>query len=81
MKVHSSSTTSQVDDSYSRLVEAIAFYQEQLPGLGWQPNSNPVVSATLAVQEFARENQLQAVAIRVDEHTTTLLLVLRPVLL
>jgi len=59
--------------------EAAAFYQKELPALGWLPTSDPTVANTLAVQDFTRGDQQLSVTILVDEDGTTVLLVLGPI--
>jgi hypothetical protein len=59
--------------------EAVAFYQQQLSALGWQPTSDPVVAETLAVQDFTRGAQQLSILITVDEDGTTVQLLLGPI--
>lgn len=61
------------------VADAAAFYQQQLPDLGWQLVADPVVAETLAVQDFTREDQQLSVTILVDEDGTTVQLVLGPI--
>ena len=56
--------------------EALAFYQQELTALGWQPTSEPVVNETLAVQDFTRGEQQLSITIIADETGTTVQLVL-----
>ena len=37
--------------------EAAAFYQQELPGLGWQATADAIVSDTATVQDFTREGE------------------------
>jgi len=40
----------------SNLTDAVAFYQEQLPTFGWQPEGNPVVSSTSTLLSYTRDD-------------------------
>jgi hypothetical protein len=58
------------------IAEAAAFYQEQLPELGWSPTSAPDVFETLAVQDFTQGDLQFSVTILAEENGTTVELVL-----
>jgi hypothetical protein len=63
----------------SSLAKATAFYQQELPALGWQPIGNPVVGEILAVQDFTRADQQLAVIVTKGEGGTTVKLMLGPI--
>jgi hypothetical protein len=59
--------------------EVAAFYQAQLPELGWQPADNAVVEANLAWQDFTRAGQQLTLMALAGEAGTDVLLVVGPV--
>lgn len=64
----------------SSVADAAAFYQEQLPTLGWEPTSAPDVFETLAVQDFIQgDQQLSVSVLAEDDGTTTVNLTLGPI--
>jgi hypothetical protein len=60
----------------SSMADAIAFYQQQLPTLGWQPSADPVVIDEAAWLAFGRANEGLAVFITVGDGRTTVDVVL-----
>jgi hypothetical protein len=63
----------------SSLTEATTFYQQGLIDLGWQPVDDPIVSETLALQDFTRANQQLVVIVTSSESGTTVQLILGPI--
>ena len=53
------------------LTDVVAFYQKQLPALGWQPASSPPVTETGALLEFTRGGQQMSVIVGADSANTT----------
>jgi hypothetical protein len=56
-------------DTSSDVAEAAAFYQEQLPGLGWTPTREPMIGDT-AILEYTQGDQTLSLMISADEATT-----------
>jgi len=44
-------------DTSTSLTEAVAFYQEQLPGLGWQPAGDPQIEETSAYLNYTKDKR------------------------
>ncbi len=44
-------------DTATSLTDALAFYQEKLPALGWMPLTEPVSTETSALLDFAKDKQ------------------------
>jgi hypothetical protein len=60
----------------SSLADVLAFYQDQLPGLGWQPSGEPVVTETFGVLELTRGDQQLSVIASSGDNGTAVRLVL-----
>ena len=58
--------------SLTSLAEAAAFYQQQLPALGWQPTADPVIGETTALLDFTQADQLLSVIITTGDMGTTI---------
>lgn len=54
----------------SSAADAAAFYQEQIPGLGWTLVGEPTITETNALMEFTQENQTMTIIVSVGEATT-----------
>ncbi len=52
-------------------VEAAAYYEVELPAVGWQPSGNPVTAETLALHDFTRDAQRLSVIITGGNGSTT----------
>jgi hypothetical protein len=61
--------------------DAAAFYQEQLPTLGWQPLGEPIITETSMQLDFKQGDQQLSVIIITDEGVTTVLITLGPITL
>ena len=59
------------------LEDAVAFYQEQISGLGWTMQDEPVITATTALMNFAQENRTMTVIISVGDTDTKVQIALR----
>jgi hypothetical protein len=65
-------------DTATSLAEAAAFYQKQLPGLGWQPRDAADISATEALLDYTQGSQALTVSITTAAGVTNVNLVLGP---
>jgi hypothetical protein len=63
-------------DTSSSLADAAAFYQEQLPGLGWTLLGEPAIGETTALMEFTQEDQIMTIIIAIVNNRTTINMVL-----
>jgi hypothetical protein len=50
-------------DTVSSLADAAAFYQKQIPSLGWTPFGDPAIDDTTAMLDFTQGNQTMTVII------------------
>ena len=66
-------------DTSTNLTEAVAFYQEQIPSLGWTLIVEPAFSETDTLMKFTRENQTMTVVITTDAGVTTVTILLEKV--
>jgi hypothetical protein len=57
-------------DTSTSLTDAVAFYQEQLPALGWQPGGDPQVEETTAYLQYTKDKQSMNVIITSDDTGT-----------
>lgn len=57
-------------DTSTSLAEAVSFYQEQLPGLGWQPEGEPQSDDTTAYLAYRKDTQTMSVIITSDGAVT-----------
>jgi hypothetical protein len=57
-------------DTSTSLAEAMSFYQEQLPGLGWQPEGDPQSDDTTAYLAYKKDAQTMSVIITSDGMVT-----------
>ncbi len=53
------------------LTEAVAFYQEQIPTLGWALKGDPVIDETSAFLEYEQGDQILSVIVITEEDLTT----------
>jgi hypothetical protein len=60
----------------SSIAEVLAFYQDQLPGMGWQPSGEPVVTETFGVLELTQGDQQLSVIASPENNGTAVRLVL-----
>ena len=58
------------------LAEAAAFYQEQIPNLGWTLVGSPAIGETSALMEFTQGDQNLTVIITTDAGVTTIKILL-----
>lgn len=59
----------------SSIADVIAFYQQELPGIGWQASGEPVLTETFGVIELTQgDQQLSVIASSGDEGTSVRLL-------
>jgi hypothetical protein len=63
-------------DTASSLADAAAFYQKQIPGLGWKLLGNPTITDTTALLSFTQGNQNMTVIITTDAGSTKVHIVL-----
>lgn len=63
-------------DTSSSLVESAAFYQEQIPALGWTLIGEPSIGETTALLEFTQGNQTMSVIIVADDTGTNVQILL-----
>ena len=63
-------------DTASSLADAAAFYQEQIPNLGWALMGQPTIRETDALMEFTQGDQILTVLIRTDAGTTSIKILL-----
>lgn len=63
-------------DTSTSLADTAAFYQEQMPGLGWTLVSEPSITETNAVINFTQVNQNLTVVITTDAGVTTVTILL-----
>ncbi len=63
-------------DSASSLTDAAAFYQEQIPILGWTLVGEPAISETNALMEFTQGKQTMTVIITTGAGVTTVTILL-----
>jgi len=57
-------------DTASSLSDAAAFYQQQLPDLGWQASGEPAVTETTALLEFTQGDQSMTIIITAGDGGT-----------
>jgi hypothetical protein len=60
-----------VYDTPTRLTDASAFYQEQIPGLGWVLDGEPTISETTAVFNYRQGDQILTVLLSAQADITT----------
>lgn len=58
-------------DTHSSLQETVAFYQKQLPGLGWKANGVPIVTDTSAGLTYAKGNQELSISLQTNSGITS----------
>jgi hypothetical protein len=63
-------------DTASSLADAAAFYQEQIPNLGWALIGQPTIRETDALLEFTQGDQILTVIITTDAGTTSIKILL-----
>jgi hypothetical protein len=63
-------------DSATSLADATAFYQKQMPALGWKVATLPSLTETTAELNFTQGGQLTTIIIIVDSGTTSVQIVL-----
>ena len=63
-------------DTASSLADAAAFYQEQIPNLGWALMGQPTIRETDALMEFTQGDQILTVLITTDTGATTIKILL-----
>ncbi len=56
---------------------AAAFYQDQMPKLGWAPQVKPYITATLAKMDFVKGDSVATIAISIDPTTKQTLVVVQ----
>ena len=66
-------------DTSTNLTEAAAFYQEQIPSLGWTLIVEPAITETNALMKFTQGNQTMTVVITVESDITTVTILLEKV--
>ncbi len=59
--------------------DVVAFYQAQLPPLGWQPTGTDLIANNLVLLDFARGDQLLSLTVTVGEGGSDVLLTVGPV--
>jgi hypothetical protein len=57
--------------THTSLANAAAFYQKQIPLLGWKPLDEPAITDTFALLNYAREAQTMKVIITAGQDATT----------
>jgi hypothetical protein len=57
-------------DTSSSLADAVAFYQKQIPGLGWTPLGDPAINDTTALLDFTQADQTLTVTITAGDSGT-----------
>lgn len=65
-------------ETASSLADAAAFYQKQLPDLGWKPDGDPAITDTKALLNFKQGTQTIMVIISAEASPTTVRIVLSP---
>lgn len=63
-------------ESATSLEEAAAFYQEQIPGLGWSLSYEPAVTETNTILDFVKGEQALSVIITTREQGTSIVILL-----
>ena len=63
-------------DTSSSLTDAAAFYQEQIPNLGWEPLGEPAITETTALLGFAQGDQKMTVIITAADGATKVQIIL-----
>lgn len=63
-------------DTPSSLADAAAFYQVQIPALGWEPLGEPAITETTALLDFAQGDQKMTVIITAGDGGTKVHIVL-----
>ncbi len=63
-------------DTASSLADAVAFYQTQIPALGWTPDEEPAIYETTAMFGFARGDQILTVMIAAGAGSTNVMILL-----
>lgn len=66
-------------DTSTSLTEAAAFYQEQIPNLGWTLIGAPATAETNALMEFIQSDQILTVIITTDAGVTTVTILLEKI--
>ncbi len=61
------------------LKDAAAFYQEQIPGLGWKVEGKPSITDTAALLDYKKGSQTMTIIISADEKATTVQILLENV--
>jgi len=61
------------------ITEAILFYQQQLPGMGWQPVGDPTIGETDGMLEFNQAGRVLSVIISTSDVSTTVNIVIGPI--
>jgi hypothetical protein len=57
-------------DTSTKLADAAAFYQKQIPGLGWTPLGNPAIDDTTAFLDFTQGDQEMTIIITAGDGGT-----------
>jgi hypothetical protein len=63
-------------DTSTSLAEAAAFYQEQIPGLGWATDGDPSIAEAVAFLSYRRENQTLTIILKAAGDKTRILIAL-----
>ncbi len=63
-------------DTSTSLADAAAFYQKQIPALGWQVAGEPVINETAVLLEFTQGDQTMTVIMTPDQGVTSVQIVL-----
>lgn len=63
-------------DTASSPADAAAFYQEQIPNLGWMLVGEPTIAETMALMEFMQGDQTMAIIIVSGDNETTVQVIL-----
>lgn len=63
-------------DTATSLKDAVAFYQDQLPGLGWKPQGDPSLTDTLANLNYIQEKKSMHIIIKSGEAGTQVLVLI-----
>ena len=61
-------------ETTSSLQEAVAFYQQKMPEIGWAAIDEPSITDTDALLAFTKDDQAMAVSITVENGVTTVLI-------
>jgi hypothetical protein len=63
-------------DTSTSLLEAAAFYQEQIPGLGWETDGEPAIAEAAAFLNYKRKNQTLTIILSAEGDKTRVIITL-----